>query len=78
MDFIPTKMAKQRKKHREGSCDLHIKQVNDIEIQDFVNPWSFHNLFCASVSDEEVFRWLRNNGQLGRKYGVRNMGNMQN
>ena len=55
-------MAKPRKKHGEGSFDLMIKNANEIEFEDFVNPWTFHNLFVSS--DDEVFSWLRRQGLL--------------
>ena len=39
-----------------------IKNANEIEFEDFVNPWTFHNLFVSS--DDEVFSWLRRQGLL--------------
>lgn len=55
-------MAKSRKTHGEGNYNLRIREVNDLEIKDFVNPWSFHSLFMSS--DEQVYGWLRKNGLL--------------
>lgn len=48
---------KRRKIHGEGSYNLRISNINEIEIGDFQNPWTFHTLFMSS--DEELFGWLR-------------------
>ena len=53
------------KKHGEGSYDLMIQKVNDIEFQDFVNPWTFNHLFVSS--NDEIFNWLRNWGLLAER-----------
>ena len=55
-------MDKQRKRHGEGSYNLRISEVNDIEIADFVNPWTFHTLFMAC--DDVLYNWLRSHGLL--------------
>lgn len=54
--------AMSRKKHGEGSYDLMIRNVNEIEFEDFVNPWTFHHLFTSDTN--EVFSWLRRQGLL--------------
>ena len=55
-------MEKCRKTHGEGNYNLRIREVNNLEIKDFVNPWRFHSLFVSC--DEQVYGWLRKNGLL--------------
>ena len=45
-------------KHGEGIYNLMIREVYEIEFSNFVNPWTFHNLFTSS--NEQIFPWLIN------------------
>lgn len=54
-----------RKKHGEGSYDKIITNVNEIEIADFINPWTFSTLFMSS--DEVLFSWMREKGLLASR-----------
>ena len=51
-----------REKHGEGSYDKIITNVNEIEIADFINPWTFSTLFMSS--NEVLFSWMREKGLL--------------
>ena len=62
MWFIVKMSERQRKKHGEGSFAKHIENVNDIEIADFINPWTFHCLFMSS--NDVLFTWMRQKGLL--------------
>ena len=54
-----------RKKHGEGSYDKIITNENEIEIADFINPWTFSTLFMSS--DDVLFSWMREKGLLASR-----------
>ena len=62
MWFIIKMPERQRKKHSEGSFAKHIENVNNIEIADFINPWTFHRLFMSF--NDVLFTWIRQKGLL--------------